>query len=114
MQEPLPRRRGLAEMLVLLIRLVVELAATAVDVNLRDLDPAGTRARVLEALPEIADHVEKDDDREGEVVVEPALDARGRGLALDGALDGNVELWILSVYRLCWVGQVTFGDVPER
>lgn len=98
MQEPLPRRRGLAEVLVLLERLVVKLPTTAVDVDLRDLDPARTCTRVLEALPDVADDVEDDDDGEGKVVVEPRLDARGRGLGLDGALDGNVELQALSAH----------------
>lgn len=75
-----PRRCGVHERPVLLVRLPVELATARVNVDLVKLDPAGTRAGVLAPLPEVADDVEEDDDEQGQVVVEEGFDTCGTSL----------------------------------
>lgn len=89
-EEPLPRRRILHKVPVLLKCLVVQLAPAAVDVDLVDLDPAGARAWVLGALPEVADDVEDGDDEDGEEGVEEGFG----GVFFDGAFEGDVDLCV--------------------
>lgn len=90
MEPPLPDRHGRNLSLVSVDLVPVVLATAGIDIDVLDAQPAA-------ALPDETADPEDDDDGEGEVLDEEALDIVE---AATGRADGYVELWHLLAYLL--------------
>lgn len=101
MEPPLPSRHGLKLSLVSVDLVPVVLATAGIDIDVLDAQPAA-------ALPDEAADPEDDDDGQGEVLDEEALDVVK---AATGRADGYVELWHLLA---CLLGKKKKKRKAER